>query len=163
MIVPILGNVFYSITLDPTVWIFDDRKILLDEAFSGKGSNSEEADDLELASQRFNREIFEVKMNRPPVNRSISKLEGEKILKNSYVMPLYDFIQNAEVKPDATHGVLLSEYEETKISLTDLENGYFLFAVDGKPIKDNGPVHFFYQDGSNKDNPITNIKKIIIH
>ncbi|MBP2077894.1 hypothetical protein [Oceanobacillus polygoni] len=163
MIVPIIGNVFYSITLDPTVWIFDDRKILLNEAFSDQGSNSEEVNDLELASQRFNREVFDVKMNRPPVNRSISKREGETILKNSYVMPLHDFIKNAEIKSDATHATLVSDEDETEISIADLENGYFLFAIDGKPIKENGPVHFFYRDGSNKDNPITTINKIIIH
>ncbi|MFD1446978.1 molybdopterin-binding protein [Oceanobacillus profundus] len=163
MIVPIMGNVFYSITLDPTVWIFDDRKILLSDAFSDKGRNSAEVDDLELASQRFNREVFDVKMNRPPVNRSISKLEGETILKNSYVMPLHDFIKNAEVKASATHAILVSDEVETEISIADLENGYFLFAIDGKPIKENGPVHFFYQDGSNKDKPLTNIKQIIIH
>ena len=102
-------------------------------------------------------------MNRPPVNRSISKLEGETILKNSYVMPLHDFIKNAEVKASATHAILVSDEVETEISIADLENGYFLFAIDGKPIKENGPVHFFYQDGSNKDKPITNIKQIIIH
>ncbi len=36
MIIQIKGNVKYPITLDPSVWIFDDRKILLEDAFKDK-------------------------------------------------------------------------------------------------------------------------------
>ena len=32
-IIPIKGAVKFTITLDPTVWIFDDRKIDLDDIF----------------------------------------------------------------------------------------------------------------------------------
>ncbi|WP_249869903.1 hypothetical protein [Oceanobacillus saliphilus] len=164
MIVPITGKVSYSITLDPTVWIFDDRKILLEEAFSVQVSETEENNELEKLSERFNREVLETKMNRPPVNRSISKLEGEKILKNSYVMPLQDFISNAEIKPEAQDATLVTGDDEgVTITLDELKNGYFLFAQNGKPLKEDGPVHYFYKDGSNKNNPITNIKKIVIN
>ena len=31
MIVQVNGNVKFPITLDPSVWIFDDRKVLLEE------------------------------------------------------------------------------------------------------------------------------------
>src|SRR5690625_6189198 len=36
VIVQLAGNVGYPITLDPTVWIFDDRKVLLEEEFIKK-------------------------------------------------------------------------------------------------------------------------------
>lgn len=36
LIIQIKGNVKYPITLDPSVWIFDDRKILLEDAFKDK-------------------------------------------------------------------------------------------------------------------------------
>lgn len=164
MIIPIVGNVTYSITLDPTVWIFDDRKILLEEAFSSQGRDLEEVDVLEKTAQRFNHEVVNSKMNRPPVNRSISKLEGEKILKNSYVMPLQDFINNAEMKQEAAYATfVISDEEDVSLSLEELENGYFLFAINGKPLKDDGPVHYIFPNGANKDNPIKNIKKIVIH
>ncbi|WP_067728235.1 hypothetical protein [Oceanobacillus damuensis] len=164
MIVPITGKVSYSITLDPTVWIFDDRKILLEDAFSVQASETEENDDLERRSERFNREVLETKMNRPPVNKSISKLEGEKILKNSYVIPLKDFIDNAEAEPEAENATLVTDgHEDVTITLEELANGYFLFALNGKPLKTDGPVHYFYKDGSNRNSPITNIKKIVIH
>ena len=160
MIVPITGNVSYSITLDPTVWIFDDRKILLEDAFKEHTEQAKEKDELEKASERYNKEVFQ--LSKPPVNRSIKKFEREKILKSSYVMPLDDFIKNAEVKPDAKQVILEQQEKEVTISLAELKNSYFLFAIDGKPLKEDGPVHLYYKDGSNKDNPIKNIKKLII-
>ncbi|MFD1038740.1 hypothetical protein ACFQ3N_10110 [Virgibacillus byunsanensis] len=161
MIVPIIGNVTYSITLDPTVWIFDDRKVLLDEAFNEKNNITEEVDELEQAAQRWNREIYQQKIN-PPVNKSISKFEREKILENSYVMPLHEFIDHAEIKNNAKSAKLVTDSDDVSVSLTQLKNSYLLFAIDGKPLKENGPVHLYYQDGSNKDNPIVGVQKIII-
>lgn len=160
MIIPIIGNVTYPITLDPTVWIFDDRKILLEEAFKEHTDQNEETDELEKASERYNKEVFQIA--KPPVNRSIKNFEREKILKSSYVMPLDDFINNAEVKPDASEVTLELDDNEVTISLRELKNSYFLFAIDGKPLKEDGPVHLYYKDGSNKENPIKNIKKLII-
>lgn len=148
MIVMIKGNVHYPITLDPTVWIFDDRKIELEKAFTQRETESE------------SESIF----HKPPVNRSISKMEGESFLKNSYVIPLYDFINNAEPKPDATEVEFVCSGEKNqKISLESAKNGYFLFSMKGKPLHEDGPVHFYYRDGSNQDNPIKHIKQITIY
>ncbi|MGY0692256.1 hypothetical protein ACW2QC_05600 [Virgibacillus sp. FSP13] len=157
MIVPITGKVAYPITLDPTVWIFDDRKILFEEAFLQNTDNKVEDDELEKASKRWDRAVF-----NPPVNKSISRFEGEKILKNSYVMPIIDFIDNAEINDNAESAILATSNGEINISLNELRNGLLLFAVDGKIVKDDGPVHFFYQDGSNQENPIKGVQKIII-
>ncbi|WP_085992510.1 hypothetical protein [Oceanobacillus senegalensis] len=163
MILPIVGNVSYSITLDPTVWIFDDRKILLEEAFT-TGQETKKENKLEKAAERFNNEVVG-QYSKPPVNRSISKMEGKEFLKNSYVMPIKDFIRNAEIKSTAKHAILKVENDKSniQISLEELENGYLQFSRDGKPLKDDGPVYFYYNDGSNKDNPIKNIKKIEIN
>lgn len=162
MIVPITGNVTYTITLDPTVWIFDDRKILLNEAFSEPKNEQVEEDELEKASKRWSREIYQQKIN-PPVNKSISRFEREKILKNSYVMPIGEFVSHAEVSKNAKDVTLLTTSGEVDISLEDLQNCYLLFAVDGKPVKEEGPVHLFYKDGSNQNEPIKGIEKIIVN
>ncbi|MFS0751972.1 hypothetical protein [Oceanobacillus sp. 1P07AA] len=148
MIVMIKGNVHYPITLDPTVWIFDDRKIKLEEAFKIEKNKQDEYSGFQ----------------KPPVNRSISKMEGEEFLKNSYIMPLYDFISNAEPTREATTVKLITGTEDSfeTISVENLLNGYFLFSKNGKPLKEDGPVHFYYGDGSNQDNPIKNIKEIVI-
>ncbi|WP_332257495.1 hypothetical protein [Oceanobacillus manasiensis] len=161
LIIPISGNVTYPITLDPTVWIFDDRKILLEEAFDKKQEEQEEDNELEKASKRWNREVYQQNI-KPPVNQSIKKFEREKILTNSYVIPLKDFIANTEVNASAENAILIAGEKKIRISLDLLKDSYFLFAVDGKPLKDDGPVHLYYKDGSNRGEPIKNITKIII-
>ncbi|MFD2760578.1 hypothetical protein [Lentibacillus juripiscarius] len=162
MIVPITGNVTYTITLDPTVWIFDDRKILLDEAFSDKKEDNIQEDELEKASRRFNQEVYQQKIN-PPVNKSISRLEGQKFLENSYVMPILEFLNHAEINENATSATLVTANgAEQQVPLQALKECFLLFAVDGKPLKDDGPVHFLYRDGSNRENPIKGVEKIII-
>ncbi|HLR66022.1 hypothetical protein [Virgibacillus alimentarius] len=164
MIIQLTGNVTYPITLDPTVWIFDDRKILLEDAFSKNKTDIEsvEADELEKAAERWSREIYQQKI-KPPINKSISRLEGKKILTNSYVMPINDFINHAEVKPDAKNATLVTKNEEVNISLDELRNCYLMFAYNGKPLKEDGPVYFYYGDGSNKDAPIKEVQKIIVN
>lgn len=162
MIVPIKGNVTYSITMDPTVWIFDDRKVLLEEAFTKKPNESDKVNEFDKTAQRWSQEVYQQKI-KPPVNKSINRFEKEKILKNSYVMPINDFIEHAELKSDAKEATLVTDQGDVNISLDDLKNCFLLFSVDGKPLKEDGPVHLFYQDGSNKDKPITGIKEIIIN
>lgn len=163
MIVPIIGNVTYSITLDPTVWIFDDRKVEFEKAFEITQGEISDEDELEEASNRWDRAVYEPN-SKPPVNRSISKLEGEKILKGTYVMPIKDFITHSEIKKNAKNATLIvSEGEDITISLEELSNSYLLFAVDGKPLKEDGPVHFYHKDGSNRDNPIKSVKKIMVN
>ncbi|GGP15865.1 hypothetical protein [Oceanobacillus neutriphilus] len=148
MIVMIKGNVGYPITLDPTVWIFDDRKIELEKAF------------IEREDDKGSESIFQ----KPPVNRSISKMEGEEYLKNSYVIPLHDFLNNAEPEANAKEAEFIKNNgDNEKISLEDAKNGYLLFSRKGKPLREDGPVHFYYKDGSNQDNPIKHIKEIHIH
>ncbi|WP_156290462.1 hypothetical protein [Oceanobacillus salinisoli] len=163
MIVPIVGNVSYSITLDPTVWIFDERKILLEDAFTEKKETGVKEDHLKQVAQRFNRDV--VQQDKPKTNKGITKKEGEEILKNSYVIPIHDFIKNAEIKDSAKNATFVTDDEKEgyTLPLKDLETGYLLFAKNGKPLKEDGPVHFLYKDGSNKDNPIKNIKKIVIN
>ncbi|API93762.1 hypothetical protein J32TS6_07720 [Virgibacillus pantothenticus] len=161
MIVPIKGKVTYPITLDPSVWIFDDRKIEWEHAFTD-GSNVLEDDenDLKRASERWEKEVSE--QVKPPVNRSIKRYERDKILKSSYVIPLEDFLNHAEINADATEAVLIREIGNVTIPLVELFNSYFLFSKDGKPLRTDGPVHLYYKDGTNKNNPITHITGISI-
>ncbi|SFD83254.1 hypothetical protein SAMN05216238_104297 [Lentibacillus persicus] len=161
MILPITGNVAYTITLDPTVWIFDNRKILLEKAFTHDSQKEEENDDLKKASERWDRAVNAEKQLLAG-NKNITKSEGKEILENSYVMPIENFLSNAGVKEDAQKAVLVTDNNEEIISLKALEDSYLLFALNGKPLKEDGPVHLLYRDGSNRDAPIKGINKIII-
>lgn len=151
MIVPITSNVTYSITLDPTVWIFDDRKIMLDEAFNGNNQMREKEDELGEPSERWNQAIYQQRI-KPPVNKNISRVEGQKFLENAYVMPVEEFLNHAKVKEDAASATLATTDGEENIPLKTLKESYLLFALDGKPLKENGPVHLIYRDGSNRKN-----------
>lgn len=163
MIVPIIGNVTYSITLDPTIWIFDDRKVDFDKAFEVKPDDTNEEDELEKAANRWNRAVYEPH-SKPPVNRSISRLEDEKILQGTFVMPIEDFITHSEIKSDAINASLIvADGEDVTISLGELRNSYLLFARDGKPLTEDGPVHFYHKDGSNRDTPVKFVKKIKVN
>ncbi|MEN2766578.1 hypothetical protein [Ornithinibacillus xuwenensis] len=160
MIVPIIGNVAYSITMDPTVWIFDDRKIILEEAFN-ESDKLEESDTLQEAAERWDRAIS--RQEKPPVNKSLSRHEREDILKYSYVMPIDDFLNHAEINSDATHATIATDSGEVRITLQELYESYLLFAIDGKPLTDDGPVHLMYKDGSNRDTPLKGVNKIVIN
>lgn len=159
MIIPILGNVTYQITLDPSVWIFDDRKIRFEEAFQSEASTDDQPS-LEIeAAKRWDRAVYPDHI-KPPVNRSISRLEGKEILRNSYVIPLQDFIENAGINHDAKSAVLETNAGEVTLSIVQLIDSYFLFAWNGKQLKNEGPAHLYFKDGSNRQNPIKGIQKI---
>ncbi|HLR69905.1 MAG TPA: hypothetical protein VK085_00560 [Pseudogracilibacillus sp.] len=163
MIVPILGNVTYSITLDPSVWIFDDRKVELDKAFDqSKAAIEEEIEISRKAAERWNKALHP-QHSKPPVNPNISRAEGKEILKRTYVIPVRDFIESAEPGQNATEAALvINGSEDFILPLTDLREGFLLFSREGKPLKEDGPVHFYYSDPTKSDQPIKNVLKIKI-
>lgn len=161
MIIQITGNVNYTITLDPTVWIFDERKVLLDDAFSSE-SNEVEKNKLDKIVNRWHEEVYQQNTS-PPVNKGLNRIEREQALSQSFVMPIDDFLENAEMKSDAKNVTLKTIKGKITVPLINFQNCYLLFAINGKPIKDDGPVHIYFKDGSNKDHPIKGVKKIIIN
>ncbi|TFB23338.1 hypothetical protein E3U55_05845 [Filobacillus milosensis] len=159
LIVQIQGNVKHPITLDPTVWIFDDRKILFDSAFN-KSTN----DDLETHDSQekpWNRDQYQQSLN-PPINESVKKFDRRKVLENSYVMPLNYFLPNSEPSDDASKAILHTQNGDKEISFNELSDSLLLFALNGKPLKEDGPVHLFFGDGQNYNDPIKGIHKITI-
>ena len=71
-IVPIKGNVKYGITLDPSVWILDDRKRLLDDFFNGEKKEENSLEEYtKRVSAHWDREITEGAI--PPSERPAEK------------------------------------------------------------------------------------------
>ncbi|SDJ75073.1 hypothetical protein [Sediminibacillus albus] len=162
MIVQLTGKVKYPITLDPTVWIFDDRKLLFEDAFKSPDTEeNEQEDELKKASMRWDREVYQQRI-KPPVNKSISKFEREQILEGTYVMPIKDFLATSEIEDESKQARLITEKQEEIISLSQLDECLLLFAENGKPVKEAGPVHLYFGDGSNRQQPIKGVKKIVI-
>ncbi|KAA0548073.1 peptidyl-prolyl cis-trans isomerase [Bacillus sp. BGMRC 2118] len=162
-IILIKGKVKYPLTLDPGVWIFDDRKVDLTTYFD---QENEIVNELEAytksVSEHWDREIKEGAIF-PPINKSVKKFEKEKILNGTFAIPVKYFIQNAEPHSDAkTFTFIIASGKEYSLSIEDATSGLFGFSINGKPLKDDGPVHFYYSDGSNRENPITSIQGIVI-
>lgn len=161
MIVQIKGNIKFPITLDPSVWIFDDRKLLLEELFEER-KHKDDKNDAQKTAEMFDQELYFNTKIKPPVNQSIQRFDRNKILSESFVMPLESFIKNVEPNSDATSARLVTDGDDIIISLEQLQNAHALFSHEGKQLKEDGPIHLYFGDGSNKDKPFKNIKQIVI-
>ncbi|PBB05280.1 MULTISPECIES: hypothetical protein [Salimicrobium] len=161
MIVQITGKVTYPITLDPTVWIFDDRKLTFSEIFEDGITSEEEReiDELREQAERFNRAMYQQKVT-PPVNKSVNRYEKERAVKGTFLMPLLPFLHTSDIHDEAKTAVLETSEGEKSVTAEEIRDAYALFAEKGKPLKDDGPIHLYMGDGSNKDEPIKGIKKI---
>ncbi|WP_064093846.1 hypothetical protein [Rossellomorea aquimaris] len=157
-IVPIKGKVKFTITLDPGVWIFDDRKIDLTTYFHQPNERVDELEEYTKAiSKHWSREIQEG-ATYPPTLKTEKKFEKEKILSGTFAIPLTPFLTNAEPTNEATSVVIETENNEYKIALSKIDDLLLAFSKNGKPLREDGPIHIIYRDGSNQHNPITSVK-----
>lgn len=157
-ILTVKGKVKYAITLDPGVWIFDDRKFDLNTYFDKNTVKKNELEEYTKSiSKHWDREIMEGAVF-PPTLKTEKKFEKEKVLTGTFGMPFKPFLRNAE--PDESAGILVIESEdgEVKLPLFAAEELVMGFSKEGKPLKEDGPVHVYLGDGSNKDSPIKRVK-----
>ncbi|HEX7066216.1 MAG TPA: peptidyl-prolyl cis-trans isomerase [Bacillales bacterium] len=135
-IILLTGNLDYTITLDPSAWLFDDRKFDLNQYFK-------EPHDLD----------------NPP-----RKYKKRELLKEDYTfgVPLKPFLENASPKPEAEKLVIETKNGEHEMSIKEAKNAVLGFSKNGKFLNEDGPAHLYYGNGSNQDNPITDITKIIV-
>jgi hypothetical protein len=156
-ILTITGNVNFTITLDPGVWIFDDRRVDLTTYFSNGTETSDSVEAYTKAvSKHWDREIMEGAIY-PPTLKTEKKFEKEKVLTGTFGIPFKPFLLNSEPAPEAKSLVVHTTTEEIEIPLETAYKLILGYSKDGKPLTSDGPVHIYYGDGSNKDNPFTNI------
>ncbi|CAM3246757.1 MULTISPECIES: hypothetical protein [Brevibacillus] len=137
------GAVSFPITLDPTVWIFDDRKIDL-STYTGEGDSADsgKAKYLKGTGAQWDKELAEGA--QLPSERPTSLVEARKALEGDYGMRLDPFITNAQPLPEATHVRLHRENQEPiTLTIAEARNAILQFSRDGKPIRENGPVYFY--------------------
>ena len=161
-IIPITGNVKHTITLDPTVWIFDDRRLDLETYFT---TEREEFDEMEEYKERmgkhWSREIMEG-ATYPPTLKSEKKYEKQKMLTGTFGIILAPFLKNAVPAEDAKTITFETENGDHSFPIEEAENLILQFSIKGKPVKDGGPVYVFLKDGSKRDNPIRSVSTIRI-
>ncbi len=85
MIFPITGNVRYPLTIDPTVWIFDERKIEVDHIGKEVGDNAQEAYYAKMGAA-WDKGITEG--SRTDHNKPMTREEKDAALRGSFAMPL---------------------------------------------------------------------------
>jgi hypothetical protein len=162
-IIRIEGKVQFSITLDPGVWIFDDRRLDLDTYFTEQ--ISEELDELEAytkaASKQWEREISEGAI-QPPTLKTERRFKKEQLLTGSFGIKFAPFLQNAEPHEDASSIVFVSGEQEVEVAIDQAQDIIFGFSNKGKPLKEDGPVHVYFRDGSNQLSPIKRVNRIIV-
>lgn len=159
-IIPIKGAVTYTLTLDPTVWIFDDRKLDLTTYFTSKPAENDEEKYLRDVGAHWSREIMEGAVF-PPTLKTERKFDRKGMMTGTFGMEIKPFLNNAGIKEEATEVVFeCSNNEEHVFSIQEAKTLIFKFSQDGKPLTEDGPVHILFADGSNVENPIKNIVAI---
>lgn len=138
MVIVIKGNVKFTITLDPSVWIFDDRKVDVHTYFTRHPEieQREDSDDIQKISAYWDREIQEGAVS-PPTLQTEKQFEKEKILTGTFGMPFAPFLRNAEPNENATKVVIITENGDTTISLAEAYELLLCFSKDGKPLKED--------------------------
>lgn len=162
-IVQIKGNVRHSITLDPSVWIFDDRKIDLDTYFTDDHVEKDELEEYKKAmGKHWSREIMEG-ATFPPTLETEKNFEQTRDLSGTYGMYLNQFLKNAAPREDAeTISFETTDGGKYTFPLTKLDDFILKYSVDGKPLMEDGPVHILFKDGSNLADPIRNVVTVNI-
>ena len=159
-IIPVKGEVNFKITLDPGVWIFDDRRIDLTTFFTTEHIETDElAEYTKNMSAHWSREIMEGSTN-PPTIQTEKKYEKTKMLTGTFGIYLHHFLKNAEVKENATKVVIETENGEHSFSLEEAQTLIFKFIQYGKPLHDDGPAYILKADGSNLENPIKQVNAV---
>ncbi|WP_042456030.1 molybdopterin-binding protein [Neobacillus dielmonensis] len=157
-ILHISGNVKFTITLDPGTWIFDDRKVDLTTYFSRQNQKSDLNEEYtKSVSKHWDREIMEGAIF-PPTLKTEKQFEKVKVMTGTFGIKFEPFLRNSEPASDAKALIIHAKDQDYELPLEDANELILKFADSGKPIKEDGPVHIYYGDGSNQDSPIKNVK-----
>lgn len=138
--IQIKGAVKFPITLDSTTWIFDDRKVQIEDLENGvfDGTKPIAFDD----NREWNRAILEGQTNPPTLNSEI-KYKKRAVLENSFVINMTPFFKNAELQDTASAIRLFNHESSIEVSIDLLPYLFFQFAKDGKRLYDDNAVDSF--------------------
>ncbi|WP_053366066.1 hypothetical protein [Bacillus sp. FJAT-27245] len=160
-IIQVTGKVKYPITIDPGVWIFDERRVDLDTFFENANESASELETYtKSASQQWDKEITEGAQLPPDPGKKV--YEKQKVLTGSFGMPIGPFLENSEPTGEANTLIVQADGKEYSFPLTEAYSLIAAFSNKGKPLLEDGPIHLYMEDGSNRDNPIKNVTGFII-
>lgn len=158
LISSIKGNVKFPITLDIGSWIFDDRRIDLDTFFHASQEEMPAEEQTENKLSRFWEREIQESNTKPPTLKTERVYARKQMMTGTFGIPISPFLNNAEPLENAKHLILETAQGDISLPLIDADKLILAFSKVGKPIKEDGPLHVLYRDGSNKDKPI---KKVV--
>ncbi|MHD0383086.1 hypothetical protein ACY2C9_09100 [Staphylococcus simulans] len=140
--IQIKGKVKFPITLDSTTWIFDDRKVKIEDLEAGVFEGTKP---VEFQNNReWNRAILEGQTNPPTLNSEI-KYKKRAMIEDTFVINMTPFFKNAEPNDDTTAIRLSNDEDSIEVPLSLLPYLFFKFADKGKRLyDDNGVDSFVY-------------------
>ena len=135
--IQIKGAVKFPITLDSTTWIFDDRKVKIEDIENGvfDGTKPVNFED----NREWNRAILEGQTSPPTLNSEI-KYRKRSVLEDSFAINMTPFFKNAEPYETATTIRLFNDNDSIEIPIELLPYLFFQFAKDGKRLYDDNSV-----------------------
>lgn len=162
-VIQITGNVQHAITLDPSIWIFDDRRIDLDAFFTKDYVEKDELEEYKKnIGKHWSREIMEG-ATFPPTLETEKAFEQSKDITGSYGIYLHHFLKNAQPTETATTITFeAANGEGFSYPLTELDTFILQYSSNGRPLQEDGPVYMLLKDGSNIEQPVKNITTIKI-
>lgn len=160
------GDVLHPLTIDPTVWIFDERKVDLDTFFDEVKTEEDEITAYTKAiSAQWDKEITEgATPPNPNSNQNEIKYEKQKLIHGSFGMPLKPFLVNTRpVDTPQTVEVIQKDGSSQLIPYSEAQFCILGFSDKGQKLAEDGPVHVYLGNGSNRDNPIKDVVRFVIH
>ena len=115
------GLVKFPITLDSTTWIFDDRKVKIEDIESGVFEGTKP---IKFEDNRGNRAILEGQTDPPTLNSEI-KYRKRSVLEDSFAINMTPFFKNAEPQDNATAIKLFNENDAIEVPIDLLPYLFF--------------------------------------
>ncbi|WP_285766478.1 peptidyl-prolyl cis-trans isomerase [Peribacillus sp. SI8-4] len=163
-IVFINGKVKYPITLDPGVWIFDDRKIEIDTYFHAEREETNELEEYTIAASKHWQKEIQEGATMPPTLKTERKFEKQRLMEGTFGIPFEPFLKNAEPKNGVTEVIVTTADKELTFPLEAALQFFLGFSKNGKPLKvaEGGPLEIYFGDATNLDDPIKNVRSFTL-
>lgn len=156
--IQIKGAVKFPITLDSSTWIFDDRKVRIEDLKQGvfDGEKPIKFED----NREWNRAILEGQTNPPTLNSEI-EYKKRAVLEGSFAINMTPFFKNAEPHDYASIIRLSNENNHIDIPFNLLPYLFFQFSKEGKRLYKNDAVDsFVYQKETGVEYPFEYVTHI---
>ena len=157
MIIQILGNVRYQITLDPSTWIFDDRKEELEKVLA----QEPEKEQINFSdSTEWNRQIIEG-TTKPPTLKTEKKFKNKELLEGTFIICLKPFLEYTEPHQGEDAMIVFTHDEGTTTLPFNARDTYYAhFSQDGKRIYDDGMIDVLVIKDGNMEEKLVHVTGI---